>query len=318
MEGHFRSIRTSLKLSTDMQGEEIRKAIAKARGFQLEEVPSIDFEAEKAKMREQYEKVQKIIAPSKALLDSDPKTSQDKYEELNDIGKFIMFFNDQFQIHVPQAAQEYPDFTLLFKEHRIGVEHTRLWNNEARAMFKAAEYYISKAEEIIAKDLSHLSKTVNIYVDYTHTVIGQGNFRNRKFTKDERSQIPRIMADFIRSELMGGYVPKPAFITQVEITPNKDLRVDLELGESYLTKTDFTDHLLECIKKKEEKAVNYRNARTVDGIWLVVVVNDVNSFSGFNLELAVLPKIESLNFESIMMFEKFTGNIHLLYQKAPR
>lgn len=310
------SIRTSAKYSTHMTAKEIREAVAKLNGVPIEQVPPIDFEAVKSKMREQYEKVQKIIAGSKALLASNPKTTPDKYEELNDIGKFILFFNEKFRIHVPDIIQEYPDFTLLFEQYRIGVEHTRLWNNEERAMFKAAKYYLGKAEEIIAKDWSYLSKTVNIYVDYSQNVIGEGNFDNRKFNKEQRNQIPKLIADFIISELIGGSLPKPSFINQVEITPNEDSRVDNVLGERYFTKTEFSVHLLKCIGKKEEKAINYRNARNVHRLWLVVVIDNINSYSGFNLQLATLHRIENSNFDSIVIFEKFSGDIRLLYEKT--
>lgn len=309
-------IRTTFKLSTDMKEEEIRAAIAKARGIPLEQVPSIDFEAVKSKMRSEYEKVQKIVEGCKAKFDSRPKVSSDKYEELNDIGKFILFANDNFQIHVPEVFQDYPDFTLLIDGLRRGVEHTRLWDSKTRALFRSAKYYLAKAEEIIANDFSYLSKTVNIYIDYSKNVIGDGNFDNRKFSKEQKQKIPLIIADFIRSELTGGNVPKPTFISQVEITPNKDSRIDLELAESYFTKTEFTDQLLECITKKEDKADNYRNARTVNALWLLIVIDDVNSFSGFSLESRNMPKIETSNFDSILIFEKFTGRIHSLFSKA--
>lgn len=313
MEVTLGSIRTTAKFSTHMSLDEIREAIAKLRGIPLEDVPFFDYEAVKTKMRAQHEKVQKIIAGTKSLLDENLKTKPDKYEELYDIGKFIIFFNDKFQI-LP-AVQEYPDFTLLYEQYKIGVEHTRLWNNKERAMFKAAKEHIAKAE-VLLKDLSHLSKTVNIYVDYTRNVIGEGNFDNRKFMREQRDQIPALIANFTRSELTSGNIPKPDFITQIEITRNEDSRVDLELGETYFTKTEFSEHLLECIDKKEQKAVNYRNARVVDGLWLLVVIDDINCFSGFNLELATLPEIEASSFDSILLFEKFSGGIYILYNKT--
>ena len=269
-------------------------------------------------MRGECDNVQRIIETCKAKFDTDPKITSDKYEELYDIGKFILFSKDKLKIHVPEVIQECPDFTLLYlyNQLKIGVEHTRLWSNETRAIFKAAKHYLAKAEEIIAKDLSHLSKTVNIFIDYNKNEIGEGNFDNRKFSKDQRNQIPHIIADLIRSELTGGNLPKPAFISQVEITQNKDSRVDLELAESYFTKAEFSDQLLNCIANKERKADNYRNARTVNELWLLIVIDDVNSFSGFNLESARILKIESSNFDSILIFEKFTGKIHFLFSKA--
>lgn len=184
-------------------------------------------------------------------------------------------------------------------------------------MFKSVKYYLKKAEKIIAKDLSHLSKIVNIYINYRQNVIGQGNFDNRAFSPEQKHQIPQVIADFIKSQLTAGDVQMPAFISQVEVTPNKDLRVDLELAEKYFTKTEFSDQLLKCIGRKEEKANNYRNARKVNALWLLVIIDDINSFSGFNVKSDQLPIIESSNFENIMMFEKFTGNVHVLYAKVP-
>ena len=308
--------RTTLKLSTDLKEEDVRAAIAKAKGIPLERVPPIDFEAIKSKLRDEYYKVQKIIEACKLKFDSNAKITADKYEELNDIGKFILFANERLQIDVPEIIQEFPDFTLLIDHLKIGLEHTRLWNNRTRARFKAAKYYLDKAEEIIAKDLAHLSKTVNIFIDYNKNVIGDANFDNRNFNIEQKNQIPIIIADFVRSELTGGNLLQPSFISQIEITSNKDSRVDLELSETYFTKTEFSDQLIECIAKKEDKVYKYRNARKVDLLWLLIVVDDVNSFSGFNLESAAMPKIEASNFDSILLFEKFTGKIHLVFSKA--
>ena len=308
-------IRTTLKLSKDMTAMEVREALAKAKGIPLEQVPFIDFEAEKSKVRWQYDKVQEIIKVCKAKFKNDRKTPPGKYEELDDIGKFILFANEKFQIYVPEIIQEYPDFTLLINGLSIGVEHTRLWDNSARAMFRAATYYISKAEEIIASDLSNLSKTVNIFIDYEKNVIGDSNFDERKFSNEQKQQIPHLIANFVKSELMGGYVPKPSFISQIEITRNQDSRVDLVMAETYFTNAEPSNQLLNCIAKKESKADRYRNIRTVSALWLLIVIDDVNSFSGFNLESAKLPSIKNSNFDSILIFEKFTGNIHVLYSR---
>ena len=53
--------RVSLKLSTDLSDEEIRKAIAQTMGIPLEEVPIIDFVSAKAKIKEEIHKVENII-----------------------------------------------------------------------------------------------------------------------------------------------------------------------------------------------------------------------------------------------------------------
>ncbi len=62
MEIPIGSIRTTAKFSTHMSLDEVRVAIAKLRGIPLNDVPFFDYEAEKAKIRAQHERVQKIIA----------------------------------------------------------------------------------------------------------------------------------------------------------------------------------------------------------------------------------------------------------------
>ncbi len=309
----FPMVRSSGKYSTDMTNEELRQAIADSRGIPLEKVPHIDIDAEKVRMRAEWEKVKTIMHDFELLLAKDSKTTEDKYEELFDIAKFICVGNDKFSIEVPALPQRFPDFTLLFNNFKIGVEHTRLWSKKLRATFKTAKYYVKKAEEILGSEIGHLSKTVNVYIDYNKTVIGMGSFANRKFTRADRDQIPLIIADFIRSELTGGALAQPDFISSLVITPNKDLRVDIELAESYFTTTELGDQLFEAIKNKEDYAERYRGARTVDALWLLVVVDDINSYSGFDLKQAKLPMITSSNFDRIYLFEKFGGDVIPLF-----
>jgi hypothetical protein len=60
--------RTSLKLSTDLSEMEIRLAISETMKVPLEHV-HIDFEREKSKMRNQWNKVETIIKDYKTKLD---------------------------------------------------------------------------------------------------------------------------------------------------------------------------------------------------------------------------------------------------------
>lgn len=318
MDGSFRIVkkRTTLKLSTHLSPDEVREAVANAMGIEPGQVPDFDPIKALEEIKNQSSRVNDIIRTHKTALESNPKTTKDKYEELHDIGKFILASGDQFKIYTPDLIPTYPDFTLTYGNYKIGVEHTRLMSEEIKATIKTASFYIKKAEAIIAKDLSQLSKTVNIFVDYTKGVIGNGNFKNRRFTQQEREQIPHIFATYIRSELTGGNISKPDFISQVQITSNQDYRVDLELAESYFTEEEFSALLLEKIGKKEAKADNYRKACCVNELWLIIIIDDVNSFSGFNLENGGIPKIESSNFERVLLFEKFGGIIYSLFSKT--
>ncbi len=308
--------RTTLKFSTDLPEEEIRKAISESMDIPIEQVPQFDFENEKERMKNEMNKLEGIIKDYKAKLNHTPNVTQDKYDELFDVGKFILFMNDKLEIEVPNELLKFPDFILSFEKEKIGLEHTRLMSEETKAIFKTAKYYIGKAEEIIAPELNHLSKTVNIFIDYNENVIGESNFKNRQFTPEQKKEVIQTIVDYIKSELTGGAFPKPSYIIQTKITPNKDSRVDLELAESYFTLPEFTDLLLECIEKKETKANSYRTEANLKIIWLLIVIDDINSFSGFDLKEAKFPQIENSNFDLIFLFEKFGGKIHNLFTRS--
>lgn len=308
--------RTTLKFSTDLPEPEIRKAISESMGISIEKVPKFDFENEKARLTNEMKRIEMITKDYKAKLDNSANVTQDKYDELFDVGKFILFANNNFKIEVPNDLLRFPDFILSFEEEKIGLEHTRLMNEETKAQFKTAKYYIKKAEELIATEFNHLSKTVNIFIDYNQNVIGESNFKNKRFTPEQRRQISETLAEYIKSELTEGNVPKPNYIIQTKITSNKDSRVDLELAESYFTLSDFNDLLLERIQKKEERANSYRSEATLSVVWLLIIVDDINSFSGFDLKTAKFPKIENSNFDEIVLFEKFGGKIYNLFIKG--
>jgi hypothetical protein len=307
--------RTAIKLSTDLSEDEIRQAISEISGKPPERLPEINFDEEKRKIRNESDKVKMIIKDYKGKLDTIANITQDKYDELQDVGKFILFANEKFKIDVPSQILKFPDFIISFENQKIGLEHTRLINEETKATIKTAKYYIEKAQEIIRRELNFLSKTVNIFIDYNHNVVGLKNFKNRQFTIEQKKELVHTIAKYIKSELTGGNTPKPDFISQIKITSNKDSRVDLELAESYYTNQEFTDILLQRIQKKEIKANNYRIESNLSIVWLLIVIDDVHSFSGFDLKTAKFPQIENSNFDSIFVFEKFGGNIYTLFRK---
>jgi len=145
---------------------------------------------------------------------------------------------------------------------------------------------------LLTDEFARLSKTVNLFVNLNKEVIGGRNFKTKGFSPQQREEIPKIIAEYIKSELTGGQVSKPSFITQIEITPNKDSRVDLELAERYFTQDNFSDQLIKRIEKKEKRADDYRSVHDFDQLWLLIVIDDVSSFSGFDLHTVVMPVIQ--------------------------
>jgi hypothetical protein len=177
--------RTVLTLSNQLTPEEYRKILAVASNRTIEEMPAIDSDIWLVMARERSKKVRKITEDFKALLDSKPHP-KDKDEELDDIGRFILAANEEppankeFALDVPEEIARFPDFILSYAGKKLGVEHTRLLSEDTIQKYKAAKRVIKTAEAILAKDLSYLSKTVNIFIDYNENVIGSASFKKKE------------------------------------------------------------------------------------------------------------------------------------------
>jgi hypothetical protein len=267
---YYLTKRTTLTISTDISIDEMRQAIANSMGIDVSKVPEFDLTKELAEIRKQSDRVNEIIKGYKELLLTITKSTKDKYEELHDIGKFILASGDTLTIQIPEVIFDFPDFILINEDQeRIGVEHTRLMNEEMKAIIKTVKYFISEANKLLEVELNHINKTVNIFVDLNQKVIGECTFKNKRFTASQKTEVSKIIATYIKSELIGGNIPRPDFITHIEITPNKDDRIDLLLGEEYFTRNDFEEQLITRIERKEPRANAYRCATKFDQLWLI-------------------------------------------------
>lgn len=310
-----------MSLPKDATDEAIIESIANAMSIPKEEVPSFNKNEALTAINAEHEEIELLKSSYKSLLDFTPKVQLSKYEELNDIGRFIYAANHtpphtfRFVLNVPETLESFPDFTLLLNDKRIGLEHTRLMNRSLKATNVAIVHCLERAEQILLKEFSHLSKTVNVFFDYNKNIDGIGNFYSIKFSSSEKRRIASILADYIKSILNGILEVKPDFISKIDIISNNELKLDINLGDSYVTSYDFADILTKRINKKEERASAYREAVDIDFLWLIIVIDDLNRYSGFNLEGPFFPNISTSNFDCIIIFEKFGMEILVLYTK---
>ncbi len=306
--------RTTLKLSTDLSNDEIAKAISETVGIPYELLPHINFEVEIAKINNERSRISELTKDYKARLDSDLKIEKGKYEELDDLGRFILGLNQDYKIFTPKEIPKYPDFILLKDDVKIGVEHTRLMSKQSKTIFQIVKYCIKKAEELIPNELNNHSKTINIFFDLSVYPFVKSNSRVRNLNKEQKLNVAKIIADYIKSKLTGGSVPKPDFISKIKITSNKDSRVDLEFAESYFTSPQIENLLINRIQDKEIKANKYRMVNPLSELWLLIVADDIKSYSGFDLEFSDLPALTKSDFDQIFLFEKYSGKIYTLFK----
>ena len=303
-------IRKTFKISNQGTEEEIKQRIADVYGVSVDQLPPMDIKSEFERNRNNWMQVSELIAPYEAFLKGQAHTSADKFEELTDIGRFIVAWPDKLDLIVPDEPLEYPDFTVQSSGRTIGIEHTRLINPSLKAAFNSAKQLITEAETILKNRNLDYKRTVNIFINFSKPVINESNFHNRNFTRKEKKQISISIADYIESLLLAKAPEKPIFIEDVVITSSQDSRIDLILAEEYIAKEGFLDLLNARIDAKEAKFDNYISA-ALNSCWLLVIIDGVSSFSGFDLQ--ELKEIQSNNkFEKIILFETFGSKIFTL------
>lgn len=304
-------IRKTFKISNQGTEEEIKQRIAEVYGVSVDQLPPIDIKSEFERNRNNWLQVSELIAPYEAFLKSQPHTSPDKFEELTDIGRFIVAWPDPLFLSIPDALLEYPDFKIQLNERTIGIEHTRLINPTLKATFNSAKQLITEAENILKNRNLEYKCTVNIFINFSKPVVKESNFHNRNFTRKEKLQTSILVADYIEGLLVGKAPEKPIFIENVVITTSQDSRIDLILAEEYIAKEGFIELLNDRIQAKEAKFDNYICATALSSCWLIVIIDGISSFSGFDLE--ELKEVQTGNkFERIILFETFGSKIFIL------
>ncbi|QEM05016.1 hypothetical protein DIU31_016380 [Mucilaginibacter rubeus] len=308
-------IRTVVKISKLGTPEEMRARIAAATGFPIEAINMDNMEAQQQSEDSNWLAVAALTQPYHDLLDAQPQVTPDKYEELLDVGRFVIDSALPLTLVVPETPTLYPDFLLMRANEQIGLEHTRLIRREAIPTIKAAKQFVANAHKLLLSANPDFFGTVNVFIDYNHQVAGEHNFENRKFTVSERKQVTQQIADYIYSVGTGGNFPKPAFIEKVSFVPNPEPRLDVNLSENYLAKAGFSELLLDTIRPKELLAETYLSSAAVKNCWLLIVMDGVSSYSGFDLLTVAFPVIAQSNFERIYLLEAISHRVRLVYQK---
>lgn len=305
--------RQTIKISNLGTPDEIRQRIADALGCLVSDIPNVNIQDGINAAKENWLAVKALTDPYIDFLKAIPKITKDKFEEVLDLGRFIIALDKGLEIIIPSKLLPYPDFIVKQNNRLIGIEHTRLVKPQSKAIINGVRQFIENAHDLLAKRNPNLTGTVNLFFDFDKPVIGKHNFINRRFTIAEKKQVAEMIADYIESTLSYGVYPKPSFISFIGKSPNPDLRLDIILGEKYIAKDGFKELLLERISDKEIKTNNYLITADVGQCWLLIVIDGVSSYSGFDLKTEVFPVIKESKFEKIILFETFSGDLYSIY-----
>jgi hypothetical protein len=305
--------RTSVKISNLGTVEEIMERIAQATGYSITDLSAEKIARQMIDERENWLSVTALTAANKKFLENQqPKATADKFEELTHLGRFVLACQIGLEIVVPNEPILYPDFLVTKDGNTFGIEHTRLIDGEARARIKIVQQFLEKAHQLLTQLYPQFYGSVNVFIDYTQPVAGDHNFDNKKFTAAEREQVTHQIANYIYSVANQTPINKPQFIDKVSYLKNPEARLDISLGENYISKDGFEKLIMDRIDSKEKRLSTYIKASSIRECWLLIVADGVSSYSGFDMETVKFPDIEKTDFDAIVLLEAFSHRLFWL------
>ena len=247
-----------------------------------------------------------------AHLKLNPKTSADKYQELEHLGKFIVATGDPIVIELQEQSLTYPDFIVRFNGKRIGIEHTRLMDREVNQLISVNSKYLDQAKKIIFAQDPGITGILNVSLHHFAPVVAGKSFNDISFTREEREDIAKKIADYLVAYLKNNDTEKPAYIQSISFTPNPGMQLDIIYREHYLGKKDEDDLLMQAIAAKEKRYQAYAQNKDLDEFWLLVVLDGIRASSNFKFTVEDLPLNIRSYYNRIYLFEAFNNNLFLI------
>ena len=164
------TLRRTFKLSTLSSEEEMKNQVATAMGIPAENLENFDFLGGISTINEHYKKVESLITPYREYLDS-LKSKADKYDELNDIGKFLAALSTPYTLVIPEKPIPYPDFIITDGKSKIGLEHTRILNVPSQRIVKNIKQIFQQAEKLIHEKNETLTQIINLGLNYHFNIL---------------------------------------------------------------------------------------------------------------------------------------------------
>ncbi len=306
-------IRKTAKLSTLSSEEDMKKQLSTIFDKPIEEFDKFNFLEDINNIDSNYRKVEAIITPYKNYLIS-LKSKEDKFEELNDIGRFLVSLQIPCSIIIPENVLPYPDFIIENKEKNIGIEHTRLLNVGSQRLIKNIKQILKIAEKNLLSKEEKFTQVVNISLNYQTEILNNKSLSTPTLTKVEKELIAELISNWIYSHLKNLNTPKPSFIDKIGVSIDSIHPLSINLAESYIGKVEIEKILMERLESKEKKVSRYSTIKDFDELWLVIIVNGVTAASSFIIEEAKLKSKIASSFTKVFLFDSFSNNALLIYQ----
>ncbi len=227
-------------------------------------------------------------------LKNDSKKNEQKILELCQVGKFLMFFENDCII---EKLCEEPDFILKNKHTRIGLEHQQVIDQDSKAKEGFFENICAHAESKLRQDKDLPNFLANIYFE-PHL--------SRKISDKNKyiNEIYRIVKHYILNEVL----LENDIIESIHSMNHSQINVNANLAAWW--QKDINEEIIRnAIKKKDDKIESYISNTNLPQ-WLLLVIGGVGE-SSYIFENKFDLKIET-RFEKVFLLEDFYNNLYEL------
>jgi hypothetical protein len=221
----------------------------------------------------------------------DSYKDQKKNIEVCQVGKFLMFFDNQFKI---DKVREEPDFIIASDKNKIGLELQTLIDSNSKEKEGFFTNLVKHAEKELRRDKNIPNFLANVYVHPSF---------HGKINEKERlvNQILQIIKIYINT----GELVENDIIYRISTMKHSQISLCPNMGAWW--QKDVTGGLIiSTISKKEKKIDNYLKNTNLPQ-WLLIIIGGVGK-SSYIIEREFELSIET-RFEKVYVLEDFYTNL---------
>ncbi|WP_283637328.1 hypothetical protein [Aquaticitalea lipolytica] len=222
---------------------------------------------------------------------TDRRKNQQKILEICHVGKFLMFFENGFEI---SKVSEKPDFILNNGAEIVGLEHQIVVDNKSKEREGFFKNIFDLAELELQKDNCLPNFLANCYIKpYV-------NFR-----LSEKEELISIIVQVIKKYILTDIFDENPIIERIWKMPHSRISISGNLG-SWWQKNLTIETLTKAIQKKEKLISKYKE--NIDKKqWLLIVIGS-NGDSSFLIDRNIEYKVES-KFDKVFILEDFNNRL---------
>lgn len=304
-------LRRTATISTLGSEDEMMTEISQALKIPIDKLKGQEIFRKLNELTDQHEKFSTLIKEYKEFL-LNQKAREDKFEELYDLGKFLISITPPYSLELPEKISTIPDFIIIHEQQRVGVEHTRLINSETKNLIKTTTWILKKAEQILLIKNAGLNQIINISINYSKITVEGKNLTTDIFSAKDKEAVAEIIASLIENLLAGNEIPLPSFVENISISDKSVHPLNIKLNENYIAKDEFQQLFEKTIAAKEKKYSSYSNNKTLDEIWLLIVASGVSAASSYLFQGDNFNKGIASQFDKVFLFDNFSHEYVIL------